>query len=87
MDIVPVDIPGAHQTGTLYDINVSTISNILGFEPNVEDDPMKVKNSWGFKVDGKLCGIWDYKGSEKYGQFSTFGPDEVFEKLFGSNYA
>ena len=76
-----------HRTGTLLDIKVSTINDILGFEPNVEDDVDKVVNSWRFTADGEQCGIWDYKGSHAYGQFSTFGPDEVFEKLFGTNYA
>lgn len=67
-------------------MTVKKISIILGFPPNIEDDPYKVKYSWGFKADGKRCGIWDYKGSEKWGEFSTYGPDEVFKTLFGDNY-
>ena len=86
MVITPVNKVGAHRTGTLDDINAKTISEILGFEPNVQDDPDKVVNSWGFEVDGVFCGIWDYKGSHKYGSFSTFGPNEVFEKLFPAHY-
>jgi len=77
---------GSHRTGSLYDINVSTINRILGFEPNQDDDPDKVVNSWGFIVDGEKCAVWDYKGSHEFGQFSTYGPNEVFEKLFGTNY-
>lgn len=76
----------SNRTGNLYDINVSTINRILGFEPNQDDDPDKVENSWGFVVDGVKCAIWDWKGSQNYGQFSTFGPDDVFIKLFGTNY-
>ena len=76
----------SHRTGNLMDINVSTITSILGFEPNIDDDPDKVENSWGFEVDGVKCAVWDWKGSHEYGQFSTFGPNEVFEKLFGTNY-
>jgi hypothetical protein len=77
----------SHRTGTLYDINVETINRILGFEANSDDDPDKVVNSWRFMADEEQCAIWDYKGSHEYGQFSTFGPNEVFEKLFGTNYA
>lgn len=77
----------SHRTGTLYDINVSTINSILGFEGDSADDPDKVENSWKFTVDGIRCAIWDYKGSQRFGQFSTFGPNEVFEKLFGTNYS
>lgn len=76
----------SHRTGTLYDINVSTINSILGFEPNSDDDPDKVVNSWKFTVDGEHCAIWDYKGSHKFGEFSTFGTSDIFEKLFGTNY-
>jgi hypothetical protein len=37
-------------------------------------------------VDGRHCGIWDYKGSQRIDEFSTFGPADVFEKLFGARY-
>lgn len=87
MTIVPNSNIGGHRTGTLYDINVETINKILGFEPNIEDDPDKVVNSWGFEVDGERCAIWDYKGSHLHGQFSTYGSHDVFDKLFGTNYA
>jgi len=86
-DITPVaNLTGSHRTGTLYDINVATISEILGFAPNVDDDPYKVVNSWAFEVDGIPCAIWDYKGSHHHGQFSTFGPQDIFDELFGSHY-
>jgi len=85
--IIPNSDIAGHRTGTLYDINVETINRILGFEPNVVDDPDKVVNSWGFEVHGIPCAIWDYKGSHLHGQFSTFGPHRIFDKLFGSNYA
>ena len=76
----------SHRTGVLMDMNVETINRILGFESNVDDDPDKVVNSWRFIADGNECAIWDYKGSHEWGQFSTFGPDYVFEELFGTNY-
>jgi len=88
MTIVPTrNIGGSSRTGTLYDINVETINKILGFEPNVDDDPDKVVNSWGFMVDDKKFGIWDYKGSHHFGQFSTYGDPVVLEKLFGTNFS
>ena len=77
---------GSHRTGSLLDINVATISEVLGFEPNYDDDPDKVVNSWAFTVDDEKCAIWDYKGSHEHGTFSTYGPSEIFEKLFGTNY-
>jgi hypothetical protein len=87
-DITPVSyLTGSHRTGTLYDINVATIIEILGFAPNVQDDPDKVVNSWAFMVDGKKLAVWDYKGSHLSGQFSTYGDHEVMAELFGSNYA
>lgn len=84
--IAPVDKAGDHATGRLQDTSVEEITTILGFGPNVKDDPYKVTASWGFTVDGVRCGIWDYKGSAEYGQFSTFGPGKIFEELFGDKY-
>lgn len=84
--ILPVDEPGDSRTGTLTNISAATISNVLGFTPNVKDDPSKVKCSWGATVDGVRIGIWDYNGSYRYRQFSTFGPHEVLKKLFPDNY-
>jgi len=82
MKIVPINKPGDYRTGAIVGYTVAEISAILGFKPNVLDDPDKVKYSWGFAVDGVFCGIWDYKGSYKSRYYSTFGPDEVFQKLF-----
>lgn len=86
MKITPFKKVGQSRTGTLEDVTVDEINQILGFEPNCEDDPAKVKHSWGFKVDGKHCGIWDYKGSEQFNSFSTYGPAIVFIKLFGGQH-
>lgn len=86
MKITPINKAGSGRTGTLSDTSVKEIQTILGFEANCEDDPDKVKHSWGFEADGMRCGIWDYKGSEKWGQFSTYGPAEVFVNLFGNKY-
>jgi hypothetical protein len=86
MNIKPIDTAGAFLTGKLYDINVATITEVLGFEPNIEDDPNKVVNSWGFEIDGEQFGIWDYKGSHNFGQFSTYGDSSVLAKLFPAHY-
>ncbi len=84
--VYPIDKSGAHRTGTLTNITKADIEAVLGFAPNIKDDPYKVKYSWGFTVDGKECGIWDYKGSYRFREYSTYGPDEVFVELFGDKY-
>lgn len=87
MKIEAQAVGGSHRTGTLTGFTPEEISNVLGFTPNVADDPDKVVNSWGFNVDGHDCGIWDYKGSHMFNLFSTYGPDHVFKELFGKNYS
>lgn len=80
MEIKPINTAGSYKTGILSsDISVEKIAEILGFPPNIYDDPDKVEHSWGFTVDGVICGIWDYKGY----RWSTYGPKSVFDKLFG----
>jgi hypothetical protein len=79
MNILPHDGAGSHRTGSIDSgYTVAEINRILGFKPNIQDDPQKVKYSWGFTADGQPCGIWDYRG----GRWSVFGPQEVFDKLF-----
>lgn len=85
--IVPVNKPGDCCTGNLTGLTAAQISKKLGFKPNVEDDPDKVKYSWGFTVDGVRCGIWDYHGSYKNKSFSTFGPADALVKVFGDCYS
>lgn len=86
MNIKPCEMQSSSRTGTLTGITVSEINEILGFEPNADDDPDKVEHSWAFQVDGTYCGIWDYKGSHRWNQFSTFGPDVMLRKVFGKWY-
>ncbi|MFA7278735.1 MAG: hypothetical protein WC100_01410 [Sterolibacterium sp.] len=77
--VVPHPIGGSHKTGSLSpSFTKDDITRILGFAPNVQDDPAKVTASWGFMVNGHQCGIWDYKG----GRWSTYGPQGVFDMLF-----
>ncbi len=75
-----------HRTGTLRDITVAEINEKLGFTPNIEDDPYKVVNSWQFRAGGNVCAVWDYKGSHKYGSFSTYGDATTLRKIFGKHY-
>jgi hypothetical protein len=86
MVITPISTSGQSRTGALYDISVTAIAEVLGFPPNVIDDPDKVVNSWGFEIDGQKFGIWDYKGSHLMGQFSTYGNSKVLAKLFPAHY-
>lgn len=78
---------GSYKEGSLVHMTVEEINRRLGFTPNVADDGDKVKHSWGFTVEGERghFGIWDYKGSELSGCFSTFGPRKVFEEIFGKD--
>ena len=86
VDIIPISVAGSHKTGELSNISIEEINEILGFEPNCEDDPDKVKASWGFEVGGENFGVWSYKGSELHGVFSTYGSFDVFVELFGERY-
>jgi len=88
MKIVPTtEGPGTHKTGQLNSMTVARINEILGFTPNVDDDPFKVKYSWQFLVDGELCAVWDWKGSHSFGQFSTYGPCSKLIEVFGNSYS
>jgi len=85
---------GMHKTGELRNITAGEIVEILGFGPNHDDDPSKVVHSWLFKIrdvtdpESKpvLCGIWDYKGSHRFKQFSTYGPHDLLNDLFFGHY-
>lgn len=86
MNIYPIDHVSSHRTGILTATTVEDISNVLGFQPNVDDDPDKVENSWAFQIGDDEFAIWDWKGSHYAGQFSTYGNHEVLAKLFPENY-
>ena len=86
-------IDGTHKQGELRDITAAEITELLGFKPNIKDDPYKVVNSWAFKVrpigsdkQPVLIAIWDYKGSHRAGIFSTYGPHELLESMFFGHY-
>jgi len=77
--ILPVAEAGDYRTGSLPNtLKPEDITAVLGFPPNVHDDPFKTVDSWGFTVDGVRCGIWDYKGS----RWSVYDPSNVLPALF-----
>ena len=82
--VTPENVNGSHRMfGLSESLTKEDIVAVLGFEPNIKDDPEKVKNSWGFRVhlkngDHDRGAIWDYKGS----RWSAFGNKEIFELLF-----
>jgi hypothetical protein len=79
------NIDGSYRTGGLVNITRAEIIAVLGFEPNVEDDPYKVVNSWAFMVNGtEPCAIWDYKGSHLSNRWSCYDPAGVLPALFKS---
>lgn len=84
--IVPDANVESWRTGGLKNLTAKEISTILGFEPNIDDDPDKVVNSWGFRVGKIECAIWDYKGSHTFKSFSTFGPKLIFIQIFGAEH-
>jgi hypothetical protein len=80
------DFISSHRQGIIVDISVKEIDAVLGFKHRYltpDEGDGKVKHDWRFHVDGVACAIWDYKGSERYGQFSYFGPAQTFKDLFG----
>jgi hypothetical protein len=77
--IKPIELAGSHKTGSLPDsLTVKDIERVLGFAANFDGDYGKVQFSWSFEVDGKQCGIWDYKGI----RWSIFDPQNVLPELF-----
>lgn len=73
-NIVPTNEPGACREATLENVSYERIVEVLGFKPNIDDDPDKVENSWGFTIDGEPAGIWDYKGSHRFNSWSVYNP-------------
>jgi hypothetical protein len=80
--IKPTNEAGSYRETGLEGVTYKEICEVLGFKPNVKDDPNKVKYSWGFTINGEPAGIWDYKGSHKYNSWSVFNPTvlELFKK-------
>ena len=83
--IVPVPQCGGSRTATITGLSANEISDLLGFPPNCDDDEDKVVHSWGFTIDGEFCGVWDYKGSHHFKQFSADGKVGTLKKVFGGH--
>ena len=86
--ITPSYAAGSHKTGSWSStLTVDEISEILGFEPNIEDDPDKVEFSWGAVVldedtgEESIIAIWDYHGV----RWSTYGDRDVLDKLLSQS--
>jgi len=83
MIIKPLDtFISTYRTGTLSNYTTEQIESILGFAPNVEDDPDKVVNSWRFSVNGYDAAIWDYYGSHHLKIWSIYDPHNILGHLF-----
>lgn len=86
LEIKPIQEHGQYRAGTLVNMTPAKIAKALGFEANLQGDPYKVKHEWGFQVGDSKFGIWDYKGSARYGEFSTYGDSAILKAIFGENY-
>lgn len=75
--------PAMSRTGSLVRIGAGEIQARLGFAPERDSIPGKTDHEWTFLAGGQPCGIWDFKGSDALGFWSTSGPPEVFAMLFG----
>lgn len=72
----------SHRTGGLEGLTAADIVRVLNFEPNVEDDPDKVVNSWRCYVDGAPFAVWDYKGSHHAKRWSIYDPNNIVTDIF-----
>jgi len=72
----------SHRTGGLEGMSKEDIEDVLGFAPNVEDDPDKVVNSWRCHVDGAPFAVWDYKGSHHAKRWSIYDPNHIVTDIF-----
>jgi hypothetical protein len=75
--IKPKTNVASYKTGTLTGKNKFDIERALGFPPNVDDDPDKVRYSWAFTINGRECAIWDWKGSADQDVWSVYDPSRV----------
>jgi hypothetical protein len=79
-----------YRSGALKGLTLSEIQARL---PDIQPDSgppaeQNVTIMWWFSENAKPCGIWNCRrGYETRGELSTFGPDGVFDTLFGKAYA
>lgn len=85
--LVPIAFVSSHKQGTLVGLKKADIDRALGFSHTSDGDGgYKVKYDWCFTADGVECAIWDWKGSDRDGEWSFYGPKEVFQRIFGSHH-
>lgn len=89
LKVYPHNQRGVSRNGSLSGITRKEIEAIVG-KP-MRSGPSgdgKVTVEWSFVVGGEpgYCGIWDYKGSAKYNEWSTYGSALVLKALFGERY-
>ena len=74
-----VDRCGANKQ-TILHVTLRRLLEVLG-DANVADDESKVSHSWGIELDGDFIGVWSWKGSETYDEFSVYHEGESLGKL------
>ncbi len=81
--LVKDDTIMSSKTATLKGVSYRDIVITLG-EPNVADDPYKVRWSWGFRVkpSNSPMAIWDWKGSANRNEWSIYGNCQMWATLF-----
>ena len=79
--IKPKTNVASYKTGTMTGKNKFDIERALGFPPNVDDDPDKVRYSWAFTINGRECAIWDWKGSADQDVWSVYDPGLVLATI------
>ena len=77
--VAKAQVDNTFRTGLIHATSVAALTKAIGFKPDNGDGGNKVSVDWYFTLDGKPCGCWDWKGSYRHGQFSTFGPKEQWE--------
>ena len=87
MKLVPIEFVSSCKQGTLVNLKKADIDRVLGFSHTSDGDGgYKVKYDWCFTADDVECAIWDWKGGDKFGEWSFYGPKEVFCTLFGDTH-
>ena len=81
--IVKDDTIMSSKTATLAGVTFEDLVVTLG-QPNCQDDPGKVRWSWGFRVlpSTSPMAIWDWKGSANRNSWSIYGNCKQWAELF-----
>lgn len=85
------NVAGCMKDGELINIFKDEISYMLGEPHPAQQAPgIYTKYVWCFDVIDEnnksvRCAIWDFFESDSDGQWSTYGPANVFSFIFGSH--